>query len=190
MKFTFQIKLALILLNFMKHTFTLLLMSIISVGFIGCAGSGSSASSASSANKIPPGMNASGEVIDSSQVSEGYGKKVEGRGGWTGEILGKAAPGSPFSRLQIGMSVAEVARILGRPTDQGAYITGQAFNPFHFGSGKSRYEMVYKNKGRLIFDSPSAFDFGGMSMTGASQGAFGSGYLVWIINNAKEPGYR
>jgi len=29
-------------------------------------------------------MNASGEVLDSSKVSEGYGKKVTGRGGYPG----------------------------------------------------------------------------------------------------------
>jgi hypothetical protein len=135
-------------------------------------------------------MNSAGQVVDSSQVSEGHGKKVTGRDGWTGEILGKSTTGRGFSRLQIGMSVAEVTRIVGRPSDQGVYLTGQAFNPFHFGSGKSRYELVYKNQGRLIFDSPSAYDFGGMSSSGAAQGAYGSGYLVWIINNSREPGYR
>jgi hypothetical protein len=122
-------------------------------------------------------MNSTGEVVDSSLVSEGHGKKVEGRDGWTGEILGKVAPGSRFSRLQIGMPVAEVVRLLGSPSDQGAYITGQAFNPFWYGSGKSRYEMVYKNQGRLIFDSPSAY-------SGSSPS------LVWIINSSKERGYR
>ena len=170
----------------MKKTTTLLSLSLLAFAFAGCAGGGGS--TASSSSKIPPGMNAAGEVVDSNQVSEGYGKKVTGRDGWTGEILGRPAGG--FSRLQIGMSVAEVTRILGRPSDQGAYLTGQAFNPFSFGSGKARYELVYKNQGRLIFDSPSAFDFGGMTNTGAAQGAYGSGYLVWIINNSREPGYR
>jgi hypothetical protein len=134
-------------------------------------------------------MNAAGKVVDSSQVSEGHGKNVTGRGGWTGEILGVPGTGSRFTQLQIGMSVAEVARILGTPTDQGAYLTGQAFNPFNFGSGKSRYEMVYKNQGRLIFDSPSPYAMGS-STGGFSQGAFGSGNLVWIIHNSNEPGYR
>ena len=135
-------------------------------------------------------MNAAGEVIDSSQVSEGHGKKVVGRDGWRGEILGTPAPGGRFSRLQIGMTVAEVASILGPPSDQGSYITGQAFNPFSFGAGKSRYEMVYKNQGRLIFDSPSAFDFGAVGTIGAASGAYGVGYLVWVINSASQPGRR
>jgi hypothetical protein len=172
-----------------------LLLTFVSIALVGCAGGGASSetlpsSSSSSSSSVPPGMNAAGEVVDSSQVSEGHGRKVTGRDGWTGEILGKPAAGGGFSRLQIGMSVAEVTRILGRPSDQGAYLTGQAFNPFSFGSGKSRYELVYKNQGRLIFDSPSAFDYGGMTNTGAAQGAYGSGYLVWIINNSREPGHR
>ena len=172
----------------MKFHTSLSAITAIALVFSGCAGSGNSSTAGAPSSKIPPGMNAAGEVVDSTQVAEGYGKKVTGRDGWTGEILGRSS--GNFSRLQIGMSVAEVTRILGRPSDQGAYLTGQAFNPFSFGAGKSRYELVYKNQGRLVFDSPSAFDYGGMSSTGASQGAYGSGYLVWIINNSREPGYR
>jgi hypothetical protein len=134
-------------------------------------------------------MNDAGEVIDSSQVTEGYGRQVTGRGGWRGEVLGKAAAGGKFQRLEIGMSVGEATAILGRPSDQGTYLTGQAFNPFHFGSGKSRFELVYKGQGRLIFDSPSPYSFGS-GMGGIANGAYGSGNLVWIINNPRERGYR
>ena len=154
----------------------------------GCAGKGGS-TVASGGKKTGPGMNEAGEVVDSSQVSEGYGKSVTGRGGWRGEILGTAAAGGRFLKLEIGMSVAEAAEIAGRPSDQGAYLTGQAFNPFHFGAGKSRYELVYKNQGRLIFDSPSPYSFGG-GMGGVANGAFGAGNLVWIINNPRESGHR
>lgn len=174
----------------MKIIITVFSLTALVFGFMGCVSSGSSSSANASSSKIPPGMNASGQVVNSKLVSEGNGKKVSGRNGWNGEILGTAASGSRFSQLEIGMSVAEVARILGAPSDQGAYITGQAFNPFFFGAGQSRYEMVYKNQGRLIFDSPGAFDFSGMSATGAAQGAYGAGYLVWIINNSQEPGTR
>ena len=56
--------------------------------------------------------------------------------------------------IQKGVTVEQVANILGTPSEQGNYITGQAFNPFNFtGSGSTRYQMIYKNKGRLIFDS-------------------------------------
>lgn len=173
----------------MKIFITFFSLTALVLGFVGCAGSGTS-TEVSSSSRIPPGMNAAGQVVDSKLVSEGYGKKVTGRNGWTGEILGEASSGSRFSQLQIGMSVAEVARILGAPSDQGNYLTGQAFNPFYFGSGQSRYEMVYKNQGRLIFDSPSTFDFSGMSENTSAQGVYGAGYLVWIIHNSLEPGKR
>jgi hypothetical protein len=150
-----------------------------------------SPANAAPAGKVTAGMNAAGEVVDSTQVSEGHGRQVAGRGGWRGEILGKPAPGSPFTRLEIGMSVAEVTRIVGTPSAQGAYLTGQAFNPFSFGgAGKSRYELVYKGNGRLIFDSPSAWDFGASSSSSFASGAYGVGYLVWIIHNSREPGTR
>jgi len=170
-------------------SFKLTILAVCAVVLAGCAGGSVSQTNSAASAAVGEGMNASGEVVDSSQVSEGYGKKVTGRGGWTGEILGVPASGSKFRNLEIGMSVAEVARILGSPTDQGAYLTGQAFNPFHFGTGKSRYEMVYKNQGRLIFDSPSPYSFGA-GMGGVANGAFGAGNLVWIIHNSREPGYR
>jgi len=165
--------------------------ALIAILMSGCAGNVDSTSANNPASTTQPssGMNSNGDVIDSTKVSEGYGKKVTGRGGWTGEILGLPASGGKFSSLEIGMSVAEVARVAGAPTDQGAYLTGQAFNPFHFGSGKSRYEMIYKNQGRLIFDSPSPYAFG-QGMGGYANGAFGAGNLVWIIHNSKESGYR
>jgi hypothetical protein len=153
----------------------------------GCATTNSTTggvATAAAPASVPAGMNAAGEVVDSSQVSEGHGKKVKGINGYSGEILGSTVPGSRFSKLEIGMTVAQVADILGTPSEQGNYITGQAFNPFNFtGAGSSRYQMIYKNQGRLIFDSPSAYDFGGMTTTGVSHGAYGRGYLVWIINS-------
>ena len=178
----------------MKNHTLKFLYPIVLTSLCACSATQPSSSGATSSGQtggsVPPGMNAAGEVIDSSQVSEGHGRQVTGRDGWRGEILGKAAPGSPFNKLEIGMSVADVTRIVGRPSAQGTYITGQAFNPFNFGAGKSRFELVYKNKGRLIFDSPSAWDFGAAYSSGVSAGAYGVGYLVWIINNPREPGTR
>lgn len=85
---------------------------------------------AATASKTPPGMNDRGEVIDSSKVEGGHGQKVKGVGGWEGEITGKPAPGTKFTRLQIGMSRQQVLDIVGQPTDQGAYVTGKAWIPF------------------------------------------------------------
>lgn len=101
---------------------------------------------------------------------------VKGIGGWEGEITGKPAPGSKFTKLKIGMSMQQVTGLIGEPTDSGAYVTGKAWIPFYHGSDRYRYEMVYKGQGRLIFSG------GGMGDR--------SGYLTSIIHNAQEGGYR
>lgn len=115
-------------------------------------------------------------VTDSSKVEAGQGTTVTGLNEWQGEITGIPAANSRFTQLRIGMPQQQVVDLVGQPTDQGAYITGKAFIPFYYGSDKSRWEMVYKGQGRLIF---------------SNQAGFGSGYyLTWIIHNANEGGYR
>lgn len=124
-----------------------------------------------------PGMDARGNVVDSSKVEAGSGRTVKGLNDYEGEITGNAAPGSKFARLQIGMSTRQVQDIVGPPTDQGAYITAKAWIPFYFGSDRHRFEMTFKGQGRLIF-------------AGGGMGDFSSGNLIWIIHNPNEPGYR
>ena len=102
---------------------------------------------------------------------------VKGINDWEGEITGKPAPGSRFTKLQIGMSLKQVTDLIGQPTDQGAYMTGKAWIPFYYGSDRYRHEMVYKGQGRLIF-------------AGGSMGDYSSGHLISIIHNAQESGYR
>ena len=126
---------------------------------------------------VQTGMNANGEVIDSTKVSAGSGRQVKGKNNWEGEITGKPAPNGKFAQLEIGMPMKQVTDIAGQPTDQGAYVTGKAWIPFYFGSDRYRHELVYKNQGRLIF-------------AGGSLGNVTGGNLIWIIHNATEPGYR
>jgi len=116
-------------------------------------------------------------VTDSTKVVAGEGTKVKGINDWEGEISGIPAANSRFTQLKIGMSLNQATDIVGvRPTDEGLYMTGKAFIPFYFGSDKHRWEAVFKGQGRLIF---------------AGQSGFGSGqYLIWIIHNANESGYR
>jgi hypothetical protein len=116
-------------------------------------------------------------VTDSAKVVAGEGTQVNGINDWQGEISGIPAASSRFTKLKIGMSLNEAFDTVGaRPTDEGAYVTGKAFIPFYFGSDKYRWETVFKGQGRLIF---------------ASQAGFSTGrYLVWIIHNANESGYR
>ena len=103
--------------------------------------------------------------------------RVKGINDWEGDITGKPAAGSKFTRLTIGMGMRQATDIVGQPTDQGAYVTGKAWIPFYFGSDRYRHEMVFKGQGRLIF-------------AGGSAGDFSSGNLIWIIHNAAEAGYR
>lgn len=123
------------------------------------------------------GMDAKGNVVDSSKVEAGSGRTVKGLNGYEGEITGTPARNSRFARLQIGMSAKQVTDLAGPPTDQGAYVTGKAFIPFYFGSDRHRYEMTYKGQGRLVF-------------AGGGMGDYSSGNLIWIIHNSNETGYR
>ena len=102
---------------------------------------------------------------------------VKGINDWEGDITGKPAANSRFTKLTIGMGMRQATDLAGQPTDQGAYITGKAWIPFYFGSDRYRHELVFKGQGRLIF-------------AGGSAGDWSNGHLVWIIHNAAEGGYR
>ncbi|KQW63923.1 hypothetical protein [Variovorax sp. Root411] len=154
----------------------------------GCASRGGSGGSQPAAAPAPAataparggaktGMDAQGNVTDSSKVEAGSGRTVKGLNGYEGEITGNPARNSKFARLQIGMSARQVTDLAGQPTDQGAYVTGKAFIPFYFGSDRHRYEMTYKGQGRLVF-------------AGGGMGDYSSGNLIWIIHNPNESGYR
>lgn len=160
----------------------LLFAALLTSGCVTMPGSKDSSSTASggTAPTTPAsraGMNASGEVIDTSKVEAGSGQKVKGLNNWEGEITGRPVAGSRFTRLQIGMSMRQVVDLAGQPTDQGAYMTGKAWIPFYFGSDRHRYEMAYKGQGRLVF-------------AGGSLGDYTGGNLIWIIHSAAETGYR
>lgn len=115
-------------------------------------------------------------VTDSSKAVAGEGTPVKGINDWEGEISGIPAANSRFTKLRIGMSEKEVKDLVGNPTDEGQYVTGKAFIPFYFGADRIRWEMAYKGEGRLVFAQQSA---------GAS-----AVYLIWIIHNANDRGYR
>src|ERR1700759_2345925 len=75
----------------------------------GGAGQQSSApAAASTSTKVPPGMNAAGEVVDPKAVEAGHGQNVKGINDYQGEITGIPVPGSKFTQLQIGMPMRQV----------------------------------------------------------------------------------
>jgi hypothetical protein len=168
-----------------KHQGPWVAVVVLCVSLAACAqmGGGPSAkadgssAAASASGKLPPGMNANGEVIDPTVVESGHGQTVKGVNDFEGEITGIPVRGSPFPQLKIGMGIRQVMDICGPPSDQGAYVTGKAYIPFYFGSDRSRYELYYKGWGRLIF-------------AGGSIGNYGGGNLIWVIHSAAESGYR
>ena len=102
---------------------------------------------------------------------------VEGLNGWTGQITGEPWAGAKFTKLQIGMSRAEIEDLVGEPTDEGSYASGKAWIPYYYGSDKVRTELHYKGQGRLILSSSGGF-------------SADAGHLTEIIYDQTERGYR
>ena len=70
-----------------------------------------------------------------------------------GEIVGTPAPGSKFDKLQIGMTLEQVEKLIGQPNDKDSRITGKQYQPFYFGGDTQRTEAFYKGEGQLTFSN-------------------------------------
>lgn len=70
-----------------------------------------------------------------------------------GEIVGKPAAGSKFSKLKIGMTLSQVEKLIGPPTKQWQHPTGKASIPFYFGPDRWVIEYSYKHEGVLTLNS-------------------------------------
>lgn len=70
-----------------------------------------------------------------------------------GEIVGTPAPDSKFSKLQIGMTLEQVEKLIGRPNNSDSRITGKQYQPFYFGGDTQRTEAFYKGEGQLTFSN-------------------------------------
>lgn len=70
-----------------------------------------------------------------------------------GEIIGKPAPGSKFSKLKLGMPLKQAVALIGPPTDQSTHPTGKISIPFYFGPDRWVIEYFYKREGRLTFNA-------------------------------------
>ena len=67
---------------------------------------------------------------------------------------------SPLAKIKEGMSTDEVVSLIGQPTSRGAYATGKAFIPFHYGGDNSRQIFRYKGVGTIVFSQNSSFSSG------------------------------
>jgi hypothetical protein len=72
-----------------------------------------------------------------------------------------APPGSPLSKVQLGMGKKQVKDLLGAPTDENSYSTGKAWIPFYFGNDARRTSYYYKGMGRVVFADGNVFGGGG-----------------------------
>lgn len=140
------------------------------------AGTPTSAASAA-ALRLPPGMDARGEVVDPALVERGSGRAVTGVDQWRGEVLGTPAAGSRLAQVQVGMRLPDVVALIGTPSDQGAYVRGQPWLPALLGTGVYRHELLYRGAGRLVF-------------AGGAAGDYADARLVWIIHSSAETGVR
>jgi hypothetical protein len=74
-------------------------------------------------------------------------------GGSEAEITGKAAKGSKFGKLKIGLTLGQVEKLLGTPTKQTQHATSKASIPFYFGPDRWVIQYTYIGEGVLTFNS-------------------------------------
>ncbi|HST44563.1 MAG TPA: hypothetical protein VLK29_04990 [Luteimonas sp.] len=87
-------------------------------------------------------------------------KSVDGT--FTGEVIGKAAPGSGFAKLRIGMTPAQVQEIMdGAPDRNHSFESGKRWIPFYYGNDSQRLQVLYRREGCLTFTGGNVFGGGG-----------------------------
>lgn len=136
------------------------LVSAISVLFLfGCASrQKTDTDQSSTAPAASSSTQASSDTKTKSQPAERTdGRKVKSKDGVEGEIFGTPAPGSKFSKLEIGMSKSAVESLIGAPNDQDSHITGKQFRPFYFGGDTMRVQAFYKAEGQLTYSNNSRY---------------------------------
>lgn len=95
------------------------------------------------------------------QASASGARIVRSRNGqFDGEMIGTPAPGSKFSKLQIGMTMREVSSLIGAPDDMIRHETGKRWIPFYFGNDAQRLQVIYKGEGCLTYTGGNQFGGG------------------------------
>ena len=105
-------------------------------------------------------------------------KVVKSRdGSYTGEIVGKPARNAKFARLQIGMSMDETQKAMGRAPDQWhTYESGKRWIPYYFGNDARRMQAYYKGEGCLIFTAGNVWGGAGGDLIRIENDASGACY--------------
>jgi hypothetical protein len=106
------------------------------------------------------------------------GQAVKSRdGSFSGEVVGSPAPGSKFSKLQIGMQMNEVQEVFGRAPDRlHTYESGKRWIPFYFGNDARRMQVLYKGEGCLVFTNGNIWGGAGGDLINITHDATGACY--------------
>ena len=156
-----------------------LLASVICLGLLGACDSlpfGKKSDDSSSEDKGEATKQAEKKKEKEKEAKKAKEKEKEKEKEAEAEIVGTIVPGSPFSKIKIGMGMRQVQDLIGVPNDQNHYVTGKAWIPWYFGDDRSRIETFYKGQGRLTF-------------TGGGRVGAG-GELIRIEVDATEDGYK
>jgi len=68
-----------------------------------------------------------------------------------GDIWGAPPEGSPFAKLEIGMTPSEVRSLVGSENETNEFFTWKRFIPFYIGADGYRLEAFYKGQGSLVY---------------------------------------
>ena len=81
-------------------------------------------------------------------------------GTYTGEIIGRIKPGSKFAKVKIGMTMAEVQKLIRVPDDMNRHETGKRWIPFYYGNDSQRIQTYYSGEGCLTYTGGNVFGSG------------------------------
>ena len=112
----------------------------------------------------PGATNTAGSATSAQAQTSPYGpiRVVKSRDGkFDGEVIGTPTPGSKFSKLKIGMTMAEVTSTIGGPDNLIRHETGKRWIPLYFGSDAQRIQVLYRGEGCLTYTGGNVFGGGG-----------------------------
>jgi hypothetical protein len=113
------------------------------------------------ASKQAANQNAPATATTKMQPSTPGARVVKSKNGeFEGEIIGTPASKSKFAKLQIGMTMSEVSKLIGAPDDMTRHETGKRWIPFYYGNDAQRLQVFYKGEGCLTYTGGNAFGGG------------------------------
>ena len=92
------------------------------------------------------------------------------------KITGKIRPGSKFSKIKLGMSMARVNSAIGGPNDLKRHETGKRWIPFYYGNDTQRMQALYDGEGCLTYNGGNVFGGGGNKLIGINVDPSGTCY--------------